>query len=156
MKIEKFILILSSILLLGCSDNLSEEYSNIETEIIELGTEEEKKRYLENILKDDQKVRGSKGQDLMLQYGKDSKEHMDYVKAQWKMDEINLWKVEKYLEIHGYPSKALGDNATTCPWMVIHHAQGYDTRERNFETVYKAYLKGDIDDGAISFYLGRM
>jgi molybdopterin synthase catalytic subunit len=39
---------------------------------------------------------------------------------------------------------------------VIHHAQDYETRERNFEKVYEAYLKGDIDDGAISFYLGRM
>lgn len=156
MKIEKYILILISILFIGCSENANRGNSEIENEIIKLETNEDKKQYLEKILEDDQKVRGSEGQELMLKYGKDSKEYMDYVKAQWKMDETNLSKVEKYLEIHGYPNKELGDRATTTPWMIIHHAQGYDSRERNFEKVYEAYLKGDIDDGAISFYLGRM
>ena len=36
-----------------------------------------------------------------------------------------------------------------------------DQEQRQFDNwtklqVYEAYLKGDIDDGAISFYLGRM
>ena len=92
----------------------------------------------------------------MLQYGKDSKEHMEYIKKQWRQDSINLNKVEKYLEVHGYPDKTFGDKATTTPWMIIHHAQGYQTREDNFKTIYKAYLDGNIDDGTLSFYLGRM
>ena len=71
----------------------------------------------------------------MLKYGKDSEEHMEYVKAQWRQDEINLIKIEKYLEIHGYPEKELGGQATTAPWMVIHHVQGYEVRERNFEKI---------------------
>ncbi len=156
MKIEKYILLLLSLLYIGCSGNSNDGDAIIAHEIIKLKTDEDKKRYLEKILEDDQQVRGSKGQELMLKYGKDSKEHMDYIKAQWEMDKINLLKVEKYLEIHGYPNKDFGDLATTTPWMVIHHAQGYDTRERNFEIVYEAYLNGDIEDGAISFYLGRM
>ena len=135
----------------------SEQIKEIENEIQQLKTANAKKIYLEKILEDDQAVRDSeKSAELMLKYGKDSEEYMEYVKTQWKQDEINLIKVEKYLEIYGYPGKELGDMATTTPWMVIHHAQGYETRERNFEKVYGAYLKGDIDDGAISFYLGRM
>ncbi|MBL0190347.1 MAG: hypothetical protein IPQ18_03120 [Saprospiraceae bacterium] len=54
------------------------------------------------------------------------------------------------------PKKEMGGFATTTPYMVIHHAQSYDARERNFEIVYAAYLNGDIDHTAISFYLGRM
>lgn len=153
MKIEKYLLLLFLILLNGC---LEIGISNIESEIIKLETDDDKKQYLEKILEEDQKVRGSKGQELMLKHGEDSKEYMDYVKIQSTMDETNLMKVEKYLEIHGYPDKILGEYATTAPWMVIHHAQGYDARDRNFETVYEAYLTGDIDDGAVSFYLGRM
>jgi len=56
----------------------------------------------------------------------------------------------------GYPSKEMGQMAVNTPWMVIHKAQGYEPRKRNFDKVYEAYLKGDINDGAISFYLGRM
>lgn len=122
-----------------------------------LVTFEDKKRYLEQILIDDQRVRqGDESTEIILNYGYDSEEYLDYSKSMVKQDEINFMKVEKYLEIHGYPDKKFGSSATTAPWMVIHHSQGYDVRERNFEKVYEAYLKGDIDDGAISFYLGRM
>ncbi len=156
-KVITWMVLLSISFLLGCGqDKDNNHYSSIEDEIISLKTAEDKITYLEKILKDDQKVRGSEGQELMLRYGKDSKEYMDYVRAQWKQDEINLFKVEKYLELHGYPKKEFGKNATRAPWMVIHHAQGYDTRERNFEKVYRAYLYGDIDGDAMSFYLGRM
>jgi hypothetical protein len=148
-----FILILSS----GCKERVVDESSIIENEIRQLETTDDKKMYLEKIMEDDQRVRDTeKSAHLMLTYGKDSPEHMEYVKAQWTQDEINLKKIEKYLEIHGYPGKEMGNDATDAPWMVIHHAQGYEVRERNFEEVYGAYLKGDIDDGAISFYLGRM
>ena len=160
MKIGKTVLAITLISIFACNSKVnqsSEQIKEIENEIQQLKTANAKKIYLEKILEDDQAVRDSeKSAELMLKYGKDSEEYMEYVKTQWKQDEINLIKVEKYLEIYGYPGKELGDMATTTPWMVIHHAQGYETRERNFEKVYGAYLKGDIDDGAISFYLGRM
>jgi len=160
MKIGKIILSILLISIFACQGKVNEagkRIKEIENEIRQLETTNAKKIYLEKILEEDQAVRDSeKSAALMLKFGKDSEEHMEYVKTQWKQDEINLNKIEKYLEIHGYPEKAMGDLATTTPWMVIHHAQGYETRERNFEIVYEAYLKGDIDDGAISFYLGRM
>lgn len=156
MKIEKVICLLFIIVLLGCKESEKNEYAEFEEEIKALESDQSKKAYLEKVLEDDQKVRGTKGQEIMMKYGKDSKEEKDYIKAQWEMDDLNLFKVEKYMEIHGYPKKELGESATTAPWMVIHHSRHYDARERNFEKVYEGYLKGDIDDGAISFYLGRM
>jgi hypothetical protein len=160
MKIEKIILAIILVSIFACNGEGNQavgQIKEIENEIRQLKSTNAKKIYLEKILEEDQAVRdGEKSAELMLKYGKDSDEYMEYVKAQWKQDEINLIKIEKYLDIHGYPEKEMGDMATTTPWMVIHHAQGYETRERNFEKVYEAYLKGDIDDGAISFYLGRM
>lgn len=73
-----------------------------------------------------------------------------------QQDAINLAKIEGYFNTYGYPKKEMGEIATMVPWLVIHHAQGYEPRERNFEILYKAYLKGTIDVDAISFYLGRM
>jgi len=64
--------------------------------------------------------------------------------------------VEKYLEVHGHPSKEMGSIAASTPWTIIHHSQGYDTRVNNFKTIYLAYLEGHISNNAISFYLGRM
>jgi len=157
MKMKKQIWIFLLVAFFGCKEADHEQQVIIEDEIKKLESVGDKKTYLENILEDDKKVRdGSKRADIILKYGKNSKEFRDYQNKQWEQDEINLVKIEKYLEIHGYPKKQLGDMATTTPWIVIHHAQGYGTRERNFEKVYEAYLKGDIDDGAISFYLGRM
>ena len=143
-------------ILTNCKTDKSPIDDNYQKELVGLTTEDSKRIYLEQILKDDQKVRGSKGQELMVQYGKNSDEHRRYIQAQLSQDSINLLKIEKYLKMYGYPGKALRDRATTTPWMVIHHAQGYEVRVTNFELIYMAYRNGDIDDDAVSFYLGRM
>ena len=160
MRISKIILAIIIVSIFSCKDDINKTVKltkQIEKEIQQLKEPTAQKMYLEKILEDDQKVRSSeKSAELVSNYGIDSHEYMEYVEAQWKQDEINLIKIEKYLEIHGYPSKQMGEMATTAPWMVIHHAQGYEVRERNFEIIYKAYLTGNVDENAISFYLGRM
>ena len=160
MKISKILLATILVLIFACSgkvDTSDKQIKQIEKEIQQLKGSTAKKMYLENILEDDQKVRnGDLSAKLVSKYGRDSPEHMEYVEKQWKQDEINLIKIEKYLDVHGYPNKQMGEKATTAPWMVIHHAQGYDIKERNFEVIYEAYLTDNIDDHAISFYLGRM
>lgn len=160
MKISKILLAIIIVSIFSCKDrrnNSVEQTEQIEKEIQQLKEANARKIYLEKILEDDQEKRNSEeSTKLISTYGLDSPEYLKYIEAQWKQDEINLQKIEKYLEIHGYPNKQLGEMATTAPWMVIHHAQGYHVRERNFEIIYKAYLKGDIDGNAISFYLGRM
>ncbi|HFA47851.1 MAG TPA: hypothetical protein ENJ95_02395 [Bacteroidetes bacterium] len=157
MKFDKFILIVFLILFCGCAEKTKKEISAIEEEISQLNSIEDKKLYLEKILEDDQAVRNSeKSAELMLKYGNDSEEYMEYVKTQWKQDEINLHKIEAYLKKFGYPKNdEMGKNAVTAPWIVIHHQTDTGIRNRNFEILYKAYLNGDIDDTAMSFYLGR-
>ncbi len=156
MKINKLAFIIVLFLFFGCNNKPNKQNSDIKSEIERLESVEDKKRYLEKILEDDQKVRGSKSQELMLQYGKDSKEHMDYIKAQWKQDEVNIQKVEAYFEKYGYPEKKImGRDAALAPWSVIHHSTDIGIRNRNFGFLYDAYLNGDVDDTAMSMYLGR-
>lgn len=160
MKIGKIIFAFTFISMLGCSGQMNQSYkktNGIEYEIQQLETADSKKAYLEKILEDDQAVRdGEKSAELMLKYGKDSEEYMEYVKAQWKQDEINLQKIETYLRKYGYPKKdKLGKDAAIAPWLVIHHSTDTGVRNRNFEILYKAYLSRDIDDTAMAMYLGR-
>ncbi|MEZ4933326.1 MAG: hypothetical protein R2788_14550 [Saprospiraceae bacterium] len=160
MKIVKIIFLFTLISIFGCngqSNQSSEKSNGIEYEIQQLETADSKKAYLEQILADDQAVRnGEISAELMLKYGKDSEEYMEYVKAQWDQDEINLHKIETYLEEYGYPKKdELGKDVAIAPWLVIHHSTDTGIRNRNFEILYKAYLSGDIDDTAMSMYLGR-
>ena len=157
MKTLKLVFAIILISLFACDkkNNLTnEQISQIEYEIKQLKTVEAKKIYLENIFDDDQAVRDDS--DLVLSHGIDSPEYLKFKKAQSKQDEINLVKIEKYLETYGYPDKKMGKTATTSPWVVIHHSDSNDVRERNFEIIYEAYLKGNIKENAMSFYLGRM
>lgn len=149
-----FLFLITSVI--ACTQQPTSKTNHIESELKMLTTDKLKKEYLEQIFVDDQKVRGSEGQELMIKYGKNSIEHNDYINRQIRQDSINLEKTEKYLMMHGYPNKSFGDRATTTPWVVIHHSQRLDSRRRNFKIIYEAYLDDKIDDNDISFYLGRM
>jgi hypothetical protein len=155
MKVVKLILMIAIILTISCKG--IKEPSKSENTISSLKTIEDKRTFLEQILKDDQLVRDSeKSYDLMVKYGNNSKEHLEYFKAQWRQDAINLQKIEGYLKEFGYPKKnELGEDAAITPWLVIHHASEIDERNRNFEFLYKAYLTEDIGDSAITMYLSR-
>lgn len=160
MKIKKMMFACAFMSILGCSDqaNQSHEKNNgIEYEIQQLGTADSKRAYLEKILEDDQAVRDNdKSAELMLKYGKDSKEDLEYAKAQWKQDAINLQKIEAYLRKYGYPKKdELGKDAAMAPWAVIHHTTDTGIRNIFFEAFYIAYLSGDISDTEMALYLGR-
>ncbi len=157
MKTLVISLSLLSLFLIGCKEEIKIDYAIIEKEIEVVITIDDKRNYLELIFKDDQKVRGNHGAEIMIKHGKNSKEYNEYVITQITQDAINLVKVEKYFEKFGHPIiKEVGEIAAIAPWTVIHHAQTYQERERNFEFLYKAYLKGNLDDGAISMLLGRM
>lgn len=133
------------------------DLAKLQTSIENLKTNDHKKAFLEKILEEDQGVRKpGVSANLKIKYGEDSQEYNDYYQAQWKQDAINLVKVEKYIATFGYPSKKdLGDKAATAPFLVIQHSTDSEARDRNFESLYKAYLEDNIDDTAMSFYLGR-
>lgn len=145
------------LILFGCKSKEEVELSKVEIEILGLQSIQNKRDYLETIFKDDQKLRTGKGSEIMLKYGEDSKEYREHGELLMKQDEENLDKIEKYLKSYGHPKQSeVGEIAAITPWAVIHHANGYESRERNFETLYKAYLNGDIDENAFSMFLGRM
>jgi hypothetical protein len=156
---KQFVLVILVIVitLFSCQSNSKIEHSKFEIEISELKTIQNKRDYLEIIFKDDQKLRDGKGSEIMLKYGAYSQEYNDHIDLQIKQDEDNLNKIETYFKLHGHPKQSeVGEIAAITPWAVIHHAQGYESRERNFEILYGAYLNGDLDEGQVSMLLGRM
>ena len=156
MLIKNLLLVLISIFLFACNEEVGEVPNTYINEIKALTTNDLKKQYLENILVVDQSIRGDEDEELRAQYGRNSKEYRAYQEEQWRVDSINLNKIEKYFEVHGYPAKELGEDATLAPWLVIHHANSYDVRERNFEILYKAYLNGNINASLLSGFLKRL
>jgi len=157
MNIKYVIYVILTFALFSCSGSENDGRASIVDSIEKLESVEQKKVFLEQVMQDDQAVRGSVGSELILKYGQNSDEHYAFFEAQVKQDEINLQKVEQYLKIHGYPNRAeMGETAANAPWTVIHHAQGYEARERNIKSIYLAYLDGNIESFAITLYLGRM
>ncbi|WFO15030.1 hypothetical protein M601_014230 [Cellulophaga baltica 4] len=156
---KQFILAIGALIVLisSCKPKVNFETSNFEKEILALESIQNKRDYLEIIFKDDQKVRDGKDSEIMLKYGKDSKEFNDYIELQIKQDDENLNKIETYIKIYGHPKQnEVGEIAAITPWAVIHHAQGYEPRERNFSVLYSAFLNGDLNYGQVSMLLGRM
>ena len=144
-------------MLLSCSNQRANEPSTNEENQIELTTIQDKKRFLKQILKDDQAVRdGQLESSLIATYGYNSVEHKEYIENQWKQDEVNLHKIELYLKKYGYPKKVLfGKDERVVPWLVIHHSTNISVRNRYFDILYNAYKDGNIDQTAFSMYLNR-
>lgn len=157
MKALHFFGLILLITFFSCTPNNIPNHNSIENEIENLKTTEAKRSYLESIFRDDQKLRGGHGQQIMIKYGPDSKEYKEYIQHQIKQDAENLLKIETYMAKHRHPNKSeVGERAAVTPWAVIHHAQGYEVREKNFAILYQAYVQGDIDEGQLSMFLGRM
>jgi hypothetical protein len=143
--------------LLSCTNQTVNESTAIELNEIDLPTTQDRKKFLLQILEDDQTVRdGNVESSLITSYGYNSEEHMEFINEQWEQDEINLQKVELYLKKYGYPKKDLfGKDATIAPWLVIHHSTNTAVRNRHFDILYKAYQDGNIDQTAFLMYLNR-
>jgi len=148
------------LILNSCFQEKSKENSNIDlnfkTEIEDLKTVEKQIEYLEDIYRLDQKVRTDETK-ILEKYGYDSKEFNEaWIKIN-KTDNINLKKIETYLEIHGNPSiLEHGKFACGAPWIVIHHDSNVDgARRRNFKYLYNAWKNKDLGGGPFAFYLNR-
>lgn len=145
-----------SIILIACHGKNSGKSTELHDAVAALQTVQDHKAYLEHIHTDDQSVRGSAGQDILLEYGKDSKEMRGYIRRQWEQDNLNLEKIDAYLAVWGYPDvHEVGELAASTPWIVIHHQSLLENRDPYFDLLYQAYLDGNIDDTNLSFYLNR-
>lgn len=138
-------------LLLSCGKDPGASAPNLTSEVDGLGTTEAKREYLEEIFESDQQLRLKMGDPKLSEAEKD-----ELWAQQNQTDLLNLQKIEKYLEVKGYPGRTeVGEIAALAPWTVIHHQKNYQTRNRYFKPLYKAWLEENIDDNALSFYLNR-
>lgn len=140
---------------LACKDVSDQTPVNFTYEIDALTDETSKKEYLELIFKKDQAVRQGDG-EIIVEHGIDSKEYRTHIKNMNIQDVENLAKIEHYLKVFDYPQKELGEIANMTPWLVIHHANTYKARARNFPILYKAYIQNNLDEGQFSMLLSRM
>ena len=143
--------------LTACKESSVSQIELIEKELTALTSNDLKRAWLEELNIDDQKMRQGQSSELMAKHGNDSKEYYNYIQAMNDLDALNLLKIESCIQKYGHPKKSeLGKTAAGVFWMVVHHSNSYEDRERNFGILYQAFLDGEIDDGAMSFYLGRM
>lgn len=132
-----------------------QKVDGIQGEINQLTTYEMQSKFLEQIFDLDQKVRNDKT-TIEQKYGRQSKEYKNALDIFINADNINLTKIEAYLEKYSYPSiKTHTEKAISAPFFVIHHKPSKDTSTKHFKTLYKAYKKGDLDGGLFTLYLGR-
>ncbi len=151
---KKAIYIISLLFLFfGCSES-NQIDQEIKSQIDLLQTLQDKEAYLIKIFDDDQSVRQTNSELIKLNHGANSKEYKDYVYSQRNTDLKNLEKVEYYLSKFDHPSKldSMNYKAQSAIWAVIQHSDA-DARERNFEYLYEAQLKGNFD---LSWILSRM
>ncbi len=133
--------------------------SDIFSEIDALDTDAKKQAYLKQLFEADQHMRRGMDQEILAKFGKDSEEHRQFLADYRANDELNMRKVAYYLSRHGYPKAALGELAVSAPWAVIHHESSdssVEVRRKYWPYIDQAHQNGDLDDGAVSFYLNRM
>ncbi|MEL7122121.1 MAG: hypothetical protein AAFO07_21920, partial [Bacteroidota bacterium] len=134
-----------------------EQREQIDQEINAINSPEEKEAYLEFLFEEDQKLRQGQSAEIMLKHGKNSKEFHAFVKEMHQQDALNLVRVEKYLEQHGFPKNGeFGSIATSIIPTVIHHSNSYSAREKFFPLLYREYKKGNYNEGGFAMFLNRM
>ncbi len=139
-----------------CAQKNEFDIKEIDATIATLETIDSKKAYLDNISKEDQKLRKDQGSKIIIEFGDNSNEHIEFMKRLNQLDSLNYLKVDRYLLKHGYPNKMeYGQEACIAPWMVIHHSNSIEKRNKHFDLLYSAYKDEDLDYNAFSLYLGR-
>jgi len=122
----------------------------------ELETQDQKIRFLQSINDSDQNSR-KEVSEIATKFGVDSPEHLIAVKEMNARDEINLAKVEWYLDKYDYPDREqFGDSLSIVPALVIHHSNRTGIRRKYYPKLKEVYDDGGLDPNFFSFYLGRI
>lgn len=124
-----------------------------------LSSQEKHKNYLQAIFELDQEIRNSS--TLIIQeFGYKTIQHTEIVEKQKEIDRFLFNTMVDYLNIHGHPSKELGEIACYTPQLIFHHVSGtsedLELKEKFFPFFYQAYLDGAINGNSIYFYLFRL
>ncbi len=144
------------VLLLGCRQNSEFDLERIDSDIDKLTTVKSQKEYLEFLADEDQRLRQNQSSKIVLEFGQNSKEDIEFTKKFNTLDSLNFIKIDRYLLKHGHPGKNKhGSKASMAPWAIIHHSNSLEGRNKHFIMLYQAYKNGDLDYSAFSLYLGR-
>ena len=74
-----------------------------------------------------------------------------------KIDSINLKKIDRIFEKHGYPSRELvGKNGNFTPALVIHHSNSLETRYKYLPILEKAVKDGVLYEGTLEMIKKRI
>ncbi len=146
----------SLIAFFGCQEFDNKEIVDVKSEISVLKSTSDQEKYLESIHQSDQEIRNGESSEILLEYGEDSEELQAFYQRMDSIDNLNLERIDLYLEKFGYPGiDSFSDNANSAPWLVIHHQSNPQSRKDYFPLLKQAYDNGDINTTQFEMYLGR-
>lgn len=141
--------------IISCKD--SKSYDNDRAySFQELATIEQKTEFLQEIFNSDQSVRTDKNK-TEIQLGSNSKDASVAAQKMKATDNLNLAKVQWYLDHYEYPNPELfGEKLSITPALVVHHAANLNLRKKLYPNFKAAYDDNYLDANFFSFYLGRI
>jgi len=116
---------------------------------------------LDTISVDDQKYRGDKNyrqqlDDFAKKYGWESKEAKDHLKLMKDQDSINLIKIKKILDEHGWlGADIVGNLGDSTLFLVIQHSD-LETQEKYLPMMREAVQKGNAKAQHLAFLEDRV
>lgn len=140
-KFSFFLLLFCTVLGLSCASEQTSQYPpELQREVSQLISNEEKIAFLEKLYLGDQRDRNT------------AIPHKQLIAN----DSIRLQKMSAYLDVYGYPSRSkLSKSAADTPYIILHHAPTNTARHKYFPLMYKAMLDGNISDRTLASFLGR-
>ena len=122
-------------------------------EVQGLSTINLQRSYLMNIFNSDQDIR-NKYEFVLIENGYGTTEFKEHLKEMKSVDELNLMKIDMYLNLYGYPvNKKHGNEVVDVPCLVVHHFADEKVSEKYFEIFKKAYFSEDLSESIFLFYL---
>ena len=110
---------------------------------------------LETVHGDDQSYR-QQVEEIQENYGRDSEEYRAHWELIQKQDSVNLIKVEKILDEHGWLGwNQIGRKANAALFLVIQHAD-IETQEKYLPMLRKAVKKGDAPPADLALLEDRV
>lgn len=156
MIIKRLLLSFSLIALFGCQEVDKKEAVDVSSEIAALKSISDQAKYLEAIYQSDQGIRNGESSEILLEYGEDSEELQAFYHKMNSVDQLNLERIDGYLEKFGYPElDSFSRNANLAPWLVIHHETQPQIRNEYFTILKQAYESGNMSSTQFEIYLGR-
>ncbi|MGY3791798.1 hypothetical protein [Aquimarina sp. 433] len=134
----------------GKKDEINQDFIE---EVASLRSDNERRVFLEEIRISNQKSRNNIIH-IESVYGYNSKERSKALQEKIIADKINLQKIELYLEKYGHPSAEIhGELAAKTPYIILYHCSNLESKQKNFEYLYKAYKKGDLRANSFAMFL---